>query len=238
MDAQDTPSPGAVPLRLASWNIRAGLGTDLRRDPMRVARAIAALGADIVALQEADFRRGARPTALPRPLLERVTGLVPVPVERGDSLGWHGNAVLHRPDMTLRDVRLVALPGLNPRGALVADLDAPQPLRVVALHLALTRRMRRRQIDVLRTTLATLSDRPTVILGDFNEWSADRGLGRLARDYRIVTPGPTYPAGRPVGRLDRFAHSPDLALRPLAVPPARGAQPSDHRPVLAECWPT
>jgi hypothetical protein len=53
-------------LRLASWNIRAGLGTDLRRDPGRVLDGIAALGADVVVLQEADFRMGARPSALPR----------------------------------------------------------------------------------------------------------------------------------------------------------------------------
>ena len=67
-------------LRLATWNIRAGLGTDLRRDAGQVIEGIAALDADIVALQEADFRLGARPSALPRDLVALHAGLVPLPV--------------------------------------------------------------------------------------------------------------------------------------------------------------
>ena len=72
-----------APLRLASYNIRAGLGTDLRRDPLRVLSAISALQADIVALQEADHRLGQRPSALPRDMIEAHTGLRPLPVAVG-----------------------------------------------------------------------------------------------------------------------------------------------------------
>jgi len=45
-----------IRLRLASYNIHKALGTDGRRDPGRVLEVVNALGADVVALQEADRR--------------------------------------------------------------------------------------------------------------------------------------------------------------------------------------
>jgi endonuclease/exonuclease/phosphatase family metal-dependent hydrolase len=56
-------------IRLASWNIRKCVGLDRRRDPHRVARVLAGIGADVVALQEADRRLGKRPAALPAALV-------------------------------------------------------------------------------------------------------------------------------------------------------------------------
>ena len=230
-----TSSP--EPFRIASYNIRAGLGTDLRRDALRVLHMIGALGADIVALQEADFRLGPRPTALPLSLIEAETGLAPVALGRGESLGWHGNAVLARPGLEVERARPLDLPGLEPRGALAVDFDGRIRVRVVAVHLGLLRRSRRSQLDALRHALADLPPRPTLILGDFNEWSVRRGLGRLARSYQIVTPGRTFPASLPLARLDRIAHTPDLTVTPLHLPRLRGPHPSDHLPVLAVVTP-
>lgn len=223
----------ASPLRLASYNIRAGLGTDLRRDPLRILSAIAALKADIVALQEADFRMGSRPSALPQDQIEPHTGLRPLPIgENGESLGWHGIAVLARPDLAPTDIHRYPLPGLEPRGAVAVDL--PQ-LRVVGVHLGLLRHSRRQQLDHIREELDALPDRPTVIMGDFNEWSTRKGLGRLARRYTILTPGRTFPSTLPLGALDRFAHCDQLTVKPLDIPrAAKGSHPSDHLPILAE----
>lgn len=222
-------------LRLATWNIRAGLGSDLRRDAGRVLDGISALRADIVALQEADFRLGARPSALPRDLIARQTGLDPLPVgTTGVSIGWHGNAILVRPGIGLAGLDRLDLPGLEPRGAIIADLDGPGPLRVVAVHLSLFRVARRRQLDAIREAVARRPRRATVILGDFNERSRRVGLGRLARSFRLLPPEATYPSRRPWFALDRMAHSPDLALQPLAIPQRKGAQASDHLPLLAE----
>lgn len=223
-------------LRVASYNIRAGLGTDFRRDPTRTLSIIQTLRPDLIALQEADFRLGDRPTALPRNRITAMTGLVPVPLHgHPDSLGWHGIALLIRPDMVAVDVTCVDLPGLEPRGAVIADLATPLgPLRVAGVHLGLLRSSRRRQLDHLRHALAMRPPCPTVILGDFNEWSVTRGLGRIARDFRIVTPGRSFPARRPLLALDRIAHSDDLEVRSLPLPdtPARH-HASDHRPILA-----
>jgi len=224
------------PLRLGSYNIRAGLGTDLRRDPLRVLGAIAALKADIVALQEADHRLGRRPAALPLDAIEAHTGLRPWPVtETAESLGWHGIALLARPGLVPEALHRVPLPGLEPRGAIIADLP---DLRVVGVHLGLLRRNRRQQLDRIREALEALPPLPTVILGDFNEWSRKTGLGRLARYYTVLTPGRTFPATLPVAALDRIAHSATLRVTPLDIPArAKGPHPSDHLPFLAEVVP-
>jgi len=222
-----------LPLRLASYNIRAGLGSDLRRDPLRVLDAIAALEADLVALQEADHRSGRRRAALPADRIEEHTGLRPLPVaENGISLGWHGIALLARPGLEPRAVHRYPLPGLEPRGAVAVDLPG---LRVVGVHLGLLRRSRRQQLDHIRTALQALEPLPTVILGDFNEWSRKSGLGRLARHYRLLTPGGTFPARMPLAPLDRVAHCDRLQVRMLDLPrAAKGPHPSDHLPILAE----
>lgn len=222
-------------LRLASWNIRAGLGTDLRRDADRVLAGIAALQADIVALQEADFRLGDRPSALPRDRIAALTDLQPLPIGRNAvSLGWHGNALLARPGIHLAGLDRLDLPGLEPRGAVIVDLDTPAPLRLVAVHLGLLRAARRKQLDAIRTALQRLPVRPTVILGDFNEYSRRVGLGRIARPFMILPTVATFPSQRPFLPLDRIVHSPDLDLVPMPHERSLGPQPSDHLPLLAE----
>jgi endonuclease/exonuclease/phosphatase family metal-dependent hydrolase len=222
-------------LRLASWNIRAGLGTDLRRDPGRVLDVIAALGADVVVLQEADFRMGARPSALPREGIVERTGLEPLPIGvNAVSIGWHGNAILARPGMRLQGLERLALPGLEPRGAVIADLEGPGPLRLVAVHLGLLRTSRRKQLDAIREAVLRHPPRPTVVLGDFNEYSQRVGLGRLVRSFRLMEPAATFPSRLPRLALDRMAHSHDITLEPVAVTRVKGVQASDHLPLLAE----
>ena len=134
----------------ASYNIHKCVGTDRRFDPDRVMAVIAEIGADVIALQEADRRFGDKAGLLDLPTLERDAGLVPVPVtndHRGH--GWHGNLVLVR-EGAVRDIRQIRLPGLEPRGALVADLDlSVGPVRVVAAHLGLLRHSRLLQVETL-----------------------------------------------------------------------------------------
>ena len=222
-------------LRVASWNIHKAVGTDRRRDADRVLAGIAALQADIVALQEADFRLGDRPSALPRDRIAAVTGLEPLPIGRNAvSLGWHGNALLARPTIHMAGIDHLDLPGHEPRGAVIADLDTPAPLRVVAVHLGLLRAARRRQLDAIRAALNRRPARPTVILGDFNEHSRRVGLGRIATPFVILPTAATFPARRPFLPLDRILHSPDLDLVPLDFARPKGHQPSDHQPLLAE----
>ncbi|MBU1837689.1 MAG: metal-dependent hydrolase, partial [Alphaproteobacteria bacterium] len=85
-------------LHVVSYNIRKAMGTDRRRDPHRILTILREAAPDIAILQEADLRLGQRPTALPRDAIEDA-GFVPAALaENTVSLGWHGNAILIRPD--------------------------------------------------------------------------------------------------------------------------------------------
>ena len=223
-------------IRIASWNIRKAVGLDRRRDPARVLGVIAGLEAGIVALQEADRRLGERPSVLARDRIAEETGLVPVEVKNGPSLGWHGNALLVSPEYQVEDVVRVTLPGFEPRGALIADLTRNgRGIRVAAVHLGLARRHRRRQLAALRAALDERAPRPVSIMGDFNEWSGTKGLEALEGAYTVHTPGRSFHAARPVAALDRVATCRGLALRDAGVvetPVTRVA--SDHLPVWAD----
>jgi endonuclease/exonuclease/phosphatase family metal-dependent hydrolase len=225
-------------LRVASYNIRKCMGLDRRRDPDRVLGVVAAIGADAVALQEADRRLGDRPATLDVARIEAVTGLRAVEVSvNGVSLGWHGNAVLLHPDIRIETVRRLELPGLEPRGAvMVTAVRASRPFRLVAVHLGLTRAYRRRQLNaIVRAAGAGAPDLPTVILGDFNEWRQDRGLEPLARSFTVHAPGLSFHAARPVAALDRIAVNGQVTLEAAGVFRSEAARlASDHLPVWAD----
>ncbi|MGR3498126.1 MAG: endonuclease/exonuclease/phosphatase family protein [Limimaricola soesokkakensis] len=224
-------------LRLVSYNIRKALGTDRRRNPARICNVIAAMEADIVVLQEADLRLGARPTAIPLTELSQLGGLHVVNFgQSAKSLGWHGNAMLVREGIAVRDLHRMVLPGFEPRGAIAADLDTPAgPLRVGGLHLGLLRGSRRLQLTHIMDELNRMPERPTVLAGDMNEWSERVGLGRLARKFEIHAPGRSFHARRPVAALDRIATGPGLVIAESGVwheQPAPAA--SDHLPIWAD----
>lgn len=89
---------------IASYNVHKCVGRDRKFDPDRTSRVIQEIGADIIALQEADSRFGERTGLLDLARLERESGLVPVPVQAGvKAHGWHGNVVLFR-EGAVRDV--------------------------------------------------------------------------------------------------------------------------------------
>ncbi len=224
-------------LKLLSWNIRKAVGTDWRRRPDRIIAALADLRPAICVLQEADRRLSPRRAALPPAEIRPATGLRSVgAASNGVSLGHHGIAILVCDAVEVRSVAPVDLPGTEPRGALFADLGTTiGPLRVVGVHLGLRRRDRRAQLLAIRHQMAALSPMPTIIAGDFNEWSRRVGLGRLASSFTIHAPGPTFHSSRPIGFLDRIATSPDLTVAAQGVvrhPLVDRA--SDHLPIWAE----
>ncbi len=224
-------------IRLASYNVHKCVGTDGRRDAGRVLDVVNALEADVVALQEADRRLGERPAALPRRLVESGSDLRPVDTGRdGPSLGWHGNAVLLRPDWEVDAVEGFDLPGLEPRGALLVEATGPAgALRIVAVHLGLMRRHRLRQLGAIRAALRDRAAMPTAILGDFNEWSLTGGMEPLSGGFTVLAPGKSFHTLHPMGHLDRIAMCGGLSAVGAGVyETARAKLASDHLPVWAD----
>ena len=226
----------AAGFRIASYNLQKCVGLDLRRRPDRSLSVINALGADVVVLQEADKRLPPRPAALPHEMAEADGWRVVHFGEPGGSLGFHGNAMLVKPDIEITDTAHLDLPGLEPRGAIRADLRTSiGPLRIIGVHLGLLRRYRLLQLTAIMRHLAALAPCPTIIAGDFNEWGSPRALDVATSGFSILKTQPSFPAPRPIAALDRFALSPDLRVlahdRHLAHP-ARVA--SDHLPVWVD----
>ncbi len=224
-------------LRLASYNIRKAVGLDWRRDPARTLRVIRALDADVVALQEADKRLGLRPAAVSSQAIARQTELRAVPLGHSPvSLGWHGNAVLVRQSLEVTATDCIELPGIEPRGCVIVRLATEGgELTLVAVHLGLRRRCRRLQFASILRALGRAGAERAVILGDFNEWSPDRGVEPLQQRFRVVSPGLSFHASQPVAPLDRFALGARVQLVDAGVeagPVARRA--SDHLPVWTE----
>lgn len=221
-------------LRLASYNLHKCRGLTGPHAPERNLAVIRDLAPDIIALQEVDFRLGTRPEALPRALIERETGLVPADITGTgqNSLGWHGQTILMRPDLAEKAVmRRLPLPGLEPRGAIALRLPE---LTVIGLHLGLARSSRRVQLARVAAQAGRIGGDHIVMMGDFNEWREDRGLETLA-DFRIIAPGPSYPALVPRLRLDRFAISPGLEVIASGVGVgAQAREASDHLPIWAD----
>ncbi len=226
-------------LRLASYNIRKAIGTDRRRRPERIIEVLNELDADVVALQEADRRFGARESAIPPHLLEEHSDLKPVSFGwRSGSLGWHGNAILVRKRMKVSHCSMLHLPSLEPRGAVLTEIDVGSTcLRVVGMHLDLSGLWRRRQAH---TILMHIEDRlnplPTVLMGDLNEWSARSGCLRdFGAHLTFADTGRSYHAGNPIARLDRIMVSREIRIRSSGVHrSATSRTASDHLPIWAE----
>lgn len=226
-------------ITVASYNIHKGVGTDRKRDPARILKVLTEIDADIVCLQEADLRFGSRAAVLPPFLIESHTDYVPVPLDvQADSLGWHGNAILVRQGITVESHDIIHIPYLEPRGVVTASVSiGGVSLSVFGMHLDLSGLWRVRQARAIAALAETAqATRPTVLMGDLNEWRSAAGCFReFGRHFAVLDPGPSFPSRRPLGRLDRIMHC--GALRPQACGVHRSALAmvaSDHLPVWAE----
>lgn len=233
--ARHDPETG---LLVASYNVHKCVGVDGKFDPGRIAQVIREIGADVIALQEADTRFGERRGLLDLAWMERETGLYPVPVSGvARAHGWHGNVVFFR-EGVVRDVHQVKLPGLEPRGALMAELDLAggKTFRVIAAHLGLLNRSRQQQARMILDILRAREEQPTVLMGDLNEWRlGDRSsLNTLATVFGLPSAVPSFPSRLPVLALDRImANRPGLIDRVETHDTPLSRRASDHLPIKA-----
>ncbi|MDO9417820.1 MAG: endonuclease/exonuclease/phosphatase family protein [Pararhizobium sp.] len=224
---------------IASYNVHKCIGVDRKFDPKRTVSVIAELGADLIAIQEADKRFGERSGLLDLALIEAECGLVPVPITALSSSGhgWHGNMLMMRKGSVLK-VQQLKLPGVEPRGALVVDIrfDVGH-LRIVAAHFGLLKRSRAQQARMILASIADDEKMPTLLIGDLNEWREGK-RSSLASLQPVFDPTsgavPSFPSRFPVLALDRVLGHPHELVTAISAhdtPLARIA--SDHLPVKA-----
>ena len=149
--------------------------------------------------------------------------------------GRYGQILASRFPLEDKQVHDISQPGREPRKVMAARVNLPTArLRVIATHLGLGRRERRRQLAGLREIVGSNSKDPVLLLGDFNEWfwplHSQRDLFALFPSW---TRHASFPARFPLFPLDRILCRPDdLLARTWTAEAARDA--SDHLPVVAE----
>ena len=224
-------------MRVATFNVHKCIGPDGAYRPERIAAVIAELDVDVVAIQEVDKRFGERAGLMDADHLLATTGMRLLPQsDLPNGQGWHGNALLvrHKPVTYIR--RRLTLPGVEPRGAVVADIDFGfGPIRFVATHMGLLRNCRYRQAGAILSELARARPMPTVLMGDLNEWREWRGPLKVLEPFFGRSQGrASFPSRMPMLSLDRIMGWPQALVSQVEVhntPLAREA--SDHLPVKA-----
>jgi endonuclease/exonuclease/phosphatase family metal-dependent hydrolase len=133
--------------------------------------------------------------------------------------GHHGNAILARFPIANIHNQDVTHHRFERRGLLHCAISVPglvKALHCVCVHLSLFARSRRRQLDALSLYLEDIAepDSPLIIAGDFNDWRNEADallcerLGLIEALGGVYgspgSPGRSFPAKRPVLRLDRI----------------------------------
>lgn len=220
---------------VATYNVHRWTGIRGGRtpDPARAGFVISEIGADILALQEV-----LRPFDTPDPL-ERIADALQLHLvfvaTRVHRRGEVGNAILSRWPITSVFTLDLSFSRVERRSAVVAQFaGSDTSLSVVATHLALVDRTRRRQVRSILEHPRLQG--PVVLLGDMNAWrncEATRTLEEELVGGREVTWPRTFPASRPVLALDRIYARGGQVSQIRAHVSAAARRASDHLPVVA-----
>lgn len=238
-------------IRVLTYNIHHGEGTDGRIDLERIAAVIRQAAPDVVALQEVDRLVPRSGEADQASELARLTDLDmrfgrTIPLQGGE----YGNAVLSRwPILDVTNHPLPSPAGGEARALLAVTIEVPSgeaagaSVTILATHLDHTRDPANRTASAeaigrlfpwngnQRTQHA-----PMILAGDLNDVPDSRPIELLGGSWTASDAGrwaPTSPAGDPRRKIDYVMFRPAdrwrvVELRVLDEPVA-----SDHRPLLA-----
>ncbi|MBI5280554.1 MAG: endonuclease/exonuclease/phosphatase family protein [Candidatus Solibacter usitatus] len=224
-------------VRVLTYNIHHGEGTDARIDLDRIAAVIRSAGPDVAAIQEVDVRN-TRSSGVDQALeLSKLTGMH---VLFGKTInyrgGFYGNAVLSRWPMNgFVNHEMPFTPGREKRGIiesvphaefhfLATHLDTAEPDRLLAAG-------RLREIVVERP-----EGWPMIIAGDLNAAPGSATMNALLQDWTSAAmeePLFTFPADKPTRQIDFVLFRPANRWRVIEARVLEESVASDHRPLLA-----
>ena len=160
--------------------------------------------------------------------------------------GDHGNAVLSKFPIVKFENHDVSITGPEKRGLLHCELQIPGRglnLHAICVHLSLTEAHRAIQMDRLCKLIHANvpAQAPVVVAGDFNDWRhrAHDQLAKGADLHEVFVqanglPAKTFPARRPLLRLDRIYVRNAIGHKPVVLPHKPWSHLSDHAPLAAE----
>lgn len=242
------PSAPDRPVRVMSYNIHHGAGTDDRLDLTRIAAEIRDSDADIVGLQEVDRHWSERSAfadqaqELARMLRMHVVygaNLDRDPLNPGEPRRQYGTAILS--DAPIHEWQNTLLPrtgNLEQRGLLEALVTVRGvPVRVFTTHLQHNSQQERiAQIAAIREVIG-MAQESVVLTGDLNARPDTPEIAAITEDLvdawaeAGVGNGYTLSATNPYARIDYVMHTDDVVARTAAVLSTTG---SDHLPVVAD----
>ncbi len=224
-------------LRVATYNIHRCVGRDGIESPVRIAKLLQEIDADLVALQEVSVA----PEHHSANVLEHLEQVTQADAIKGFTLeeknGFYGNALLSRFEPAKIKRIDISVPNREPRGIIDIELEVDRlKIAVMATHLGLAFSERRQQINNILSELDIKSADIIVLLGDFNEWFfGSRPIRELKQRFGSVPAPATFPAHRPLLRLDRIWVQPAtrlISLQTYVTDLSKIA--SDHLPLVAE----
>jgi endonuclease/exonuclease/phosphatase family metal-dependent hydrolase len=243
MADRDSRADGS--LRLATWNIHYGIGTDGRFDLERTLSVLQAIDADVIGLQEVGWHRQSHNrTDVFNFLRENTDYTVVEGLVRDPLRSRFGNALLTR--LPLRRTQWIDLKvrGHVPRAAILAEVETGgTPVSVVSLHFGLATWERERQAQRLIDALASEPRTgkggphpPAALLGDFNMLRPKtRASEILSGRFPTAVRKATYPVRTPMLSLDRIYLSAEWELGESEVLRDDATlKASDHLPLVAE----
>ena len=231
-----------VDLRVATYNIHRCRGLDRLTQPERIAAVLATIDPDVVALQEVIGPGLSGAGHAERLGAALGMGWVMAPTRE---LRRHqfGNAVLSRHPIRDHQQHDLSWKTCEPRGTqrVTIDLGAGRVVQVYNVHLGTALLERRYQAERLALWIQARRGTPTLVLGDFNEWSRGFATGVLAEHlrsvdlYRHLRRRRTYPGFFPVLHLDHIYFRGDIEVRHVELPRTRLTMvASDHLPLVAD----
>ncbi len=234
-------TPARHVVRVLSYNIHHGEGSDGVIDLQRIARVILDQDPDIVALQEVDVRTERASGVDQAEVLARLTGMEKafVAAMRYQG-GLYGEAVLSR--LPILDIAVHRLPnplGGEPRVILDVELrlgDGLSSITVLATHLDHEfPGNRAAATEYIDRYLVAEEPGPTLLIGDLNSTPDSVPMQKLWRRWRDASardPAPTYPALAPDRKLDYVLYLPEERWQVIDCQVIEEVQASDHRPLL------
>lgn len=224
-------------LRVCTWNIHRGIGSDGREDLDRTGAVLREISPDIVALQEVGYQSRSSMDVAER-LASTINAELVAGITLTDTAGDYGNALLTRLPATSIERHDLSVEAREPRGLLDVKVNAAHcSLRLLATHLGLKAAERRRQFARILEIADQPGDTVDLLLGDFNEWRPAASALRQIRRRFGAQPASraTFPAKRPLLTLDRIFTRPAVAVTKLAAHRSELARSaSDHLPLVAE----
>jgi endonuclease/exonuclease/phosphatase family metal-dependent hydrolase len=244
-DEAVTSSGATDTIRILTYNIHHGAGTDDRLDLARLAGVIRAQRPHLVALQEVDSATNRTGRVDQATALGNLAGMRAYFAKAMDyDGGGYGEALLVGLSVeTLRTHPLPADSGYEPRAVAEAVVRLPRtgrPLVFLGTHLDHTENaaMRRMQVDSIVRLFVTgpnAPDAPIVLVGDLNATPGSPPMETLTRhfgDAGASANASTYPSDAPEKRIDYVLLRPESRFKVLEMRVIDERVASDHRPVL------